>query len=273
MNERGWHTVTKYIDNAAVLGSDRLVALNKELGVVNFGSYSLATLETQEDILHNPQNHKNISLFVRGVDGDHNNFGSALSRQMEFKDTLIYEIRDEKDLESLDRKVASLRVSVTKLSLLGHGDEKGIALSNTCLMKRDTEALSKMTGLHRLINRIRPDPFGNKNVLLLSCSQGVKYDQHGSMAEILSRVADSDITVEAAPGVMYAYRGKDSGEVKVVVHPYYEVVQLLKKYDRYPGVKRLIKRLDDIDRRRAGSLRVSKNATQKNMSGNVRIGA
>lgn len=273
LNERGWHTVTEYIDNAAVLGSDRLVALNKELGVVNFGSYSLATLETQEDILHNPQNHKNISLFVRGVDGDYNSAGSALSRQMEFKDTLIYEIRDEKDLESLDRKVASLRVSVTKLSLFGHGDEKGIALSNTCLMKRDTQALAKMTGLHRLINRIRPDPFGNKNVLLLSCSQGVKYDQHGSMAEILSRVADSDITVEAAPGVMYAYRGKDSGEVKVVVHPYYEVVQLLKKYDRYPGVKRLIKRLDDIDRRRAGSLRVSKNATQKNMSGNVRIGA
>ena len=187
--------------------------------------------------------------------------------------TLAFEVGTAKDLERVERMVTKLGLPIGKVTLAGHGGDLGIYLSSHLRIERNERALRKQKSLISLIDRIVPDGSGEKNVLLISCSQGREYYQGRSMAQILAHVTDGNVVVEAAPRVSYTYDTEVHGEKRVMTNRYFEISDTLNLFRAIPGVKRLVDNLRRQDRMKAGTLRVSKQGTTPNDSGIVKIGA
>lgn len=272
-NEKGFNSALHYLTIATEVGIDKMVDLNHSLGIVNFCAYSAESLNNMREILINPSGRHEVSLYIRGQDGDHNGaFMNELTGHY-LSNTLAFEVGTAKDLERVERMVTKLGLPIGKVTLAGHGGDLGIYLSSHLRIERNERALRKQKSLISLIDRIVPDGSGEKNVLLISCSQGCEYYQGRSMAQILAHVTDGNVVVEAAPRVSYTYDTEVHGEKRVMTNRYFEISDTLNLFRAIPGVKRLVDNLRRQDRMKAGTLRVSKQGTTPNDSGIVKIGA
>ncbi len=272
LNRLGYKTCINYMENVVSLGADEIVALNRDLGTVNFGSYTLGTLQSMRDIITNPGDHPEISIIVRGNDGDPNGAINDLVSGHNLRDTLIFEINTQQGLEKIEATVASLGVKIKKVTLAGHGGASGLHVSSRLTIARDKDKLAENSPLLAIMNRITPDQSGAKNVFLASCSQGRRYDGKGSTAEALASVADADLVVEAASRVAYIGDSGEHGAKVVRTNAYYETARSLKRLKALPGVKSLVAYLDSSDRQRNGTVRVTQKGTTPNPSGIVSIG-
>ena len=277
-NDHFYGVVARYLLNVDALGHEGLKILHERLGTVNFGSLSTATFIAMKDILTRTVKPESINVVVRGKNGDHNGAFSKDLLGVNPRETLVFEIGHGDDLEGVNATLDSLGTPVRSLALVGHGNKKGMRISNNFALLRDFTAL-KLPSIRRLLFRVAPDTEGRKPVTLISCSQGRRYRdatsplKGKSMAELINGSVPQTI-VTAAPDVSEHYATGRPGELRTVSNRFYNLAEHLQaRYPLHPGTQKAVQWLLDEKRWRRGVVVVHKGKTTKDSSGIVRIGA
>ena len=277
-NIRGVEAICGYISNVNSIGSDNAAKLNGLFGTINFASYKRETLSAVLNYVENPTAYPSVDIIIRGQNGDHNGAFHELLRNRELVKTLVFEIGRPQEIEVINALLDKNGTAVGKVTLAGHGGRDGLRLSPNCLIGRMYEGGTRSvpSSLVRVMERITPDDNGDKPVVLSSCSQGRRYNMGAtpSLADTISYLIPGS-RVEAAPRVSYFSKVVNGaeGDVQVLIDKHYELAEILKKYEKYPGVGFLIGKLTHRNRMRQGSVEVHNGRRRRDNTGIVNIGA
>ncbi len=278
-NQEGVMAVFRYIDRVGYIGADNARKLHETFGTINFMSYTHETLQTMLRYESHPEEYPAVDVIVRGANGDHNGAFDQRLRSRRLNQTLIFEVDSPQEIESITTLIDKNNTEIRKVTLAGHGDRAGLHLSNNTLIggvMPDGRRRGINASMVELMNRIVPDANGERPVVLDSCSQGRRYGMGStqSLAETVSLLIP-DSRVDAAPRVAYGHdvvRGSE-GDVQIRTNRHYELAKFLEKYDKYPGVGFLARKLMSHKRRRAGTFVVRNGRRSRDKNGIINIGA
>lgn len=192
-NHKAFEAADNYVQNIERIGADAAMQLHEQLGIANFQRYDSGMLENavkllqdDEDIVKRLQQN-GIALLISGHDGDHN--GAFANLREASRHALPFEVSSLADITGLIDVLKTRGIDIIKhLTLAGHGGERGLHLSDDCLMPKsafkDTTSSEITTSpLNRLFRQLLKS---GGDCTLNSCSQAKQYGGKSSLADQLA---------------------------------------------------------------------------------------
>ena len=269
LNLKGSEAVRRYVANIDRLGAGGAEAIHEHFGIINFGRYEPKLMASMADMVDHPPVGRDLSVIVMGQSGDHNGFVGGTMKGQSLENTVVYEVETAEQLAAAARSLDKLGGKYKQLTVVGHGGEAGLDLSQSLMLGGDLYELSH-NPINDIIERLEPNESGDKEVLLFSCSQGKRNGRKKSTAEQLSRVHRDRIRVEAAPRLM---RSEPTAEVGVRKMYYRSIADAIAPST--PFARKLIEKiaLQYQNKFRYQKVVIERGQRKKTRDGNVRIGA
>ncbi len=268
--------IEKFVYNTESLGPQDMRTCHQRLGTVNFGMYQSEMLHNMVSTLNETSNHGELAVLLRGKNGDHNGAINGLTKQLVAKNMLIFEIGSEIDITKTRRELQRINRPMGKLSVTGHGDEFGLNISTDMRLMRYEGAVRK-SPLIEIARDLAPNSNGERELALISCSQGRKWDGEGSLAQMMA-AAEPSLVVRAADDLLYLSTGATAdGRMKSWVDTRAEKAakrldtRRLEKSGKRSAVARLVRRFAK-NKQKTRSVIVRQGKQKVDKSGFIDIG-
>lgn len=198
MTDMGVDSFLEYIRATEHLGRENALKLHKRLGIANFSRWSLATLKSAVDLINGVSSpDKQWSAVLAGKKGDHNG-AFFVFQAVRSEDVIPLEVGNGTDIEDRVEALRELGVEkISRLTIAGHGGRDGLLLSSGYVLPRDTNKLAK-NPVSLLVDMIRSDADGFRNIGLVSCFGAYQFDGKKSLSDCIAHLGQ-DIAVHAPP--------------------------------------------------------------------------